>query len=59
VFRALRYGASGAPAWLPVLLLAEAWGCPPWEIMNHPEGLKWSARYNLLVDVKNQIKKLG
>ena len=58
MFRAIRYGAAGAPSWLPVLILAEAWGCPPWEIMDHPDGIKWLARYNTYIDAKNQSKGL-
>jgi len=36
---------KGAPIWISALQMAEAWGVPPWEIMEHPGSLMWAARW--------------
>ncbi len=42
----LRDGVDrGAPMWLGVLQMAEAWGVPPWVIMDAPGSLVWAARW--------------
>jgi hypothetical protein len=42
----LRDGVDrGAPLWLGVLQMAEAWGCHPEDVMTRPGGLKWAARW--------------
>jgi len=41
----LRYGGGGAPAWVEVLQMAEAWGQHPDDIMHRPGGLRWAARW--------------
>lgn len=35
----------GVPVWMGVLQMAEAWGTPPWEIMERRGGLIWAARW--------------
>lgn len=43
---ALQTGVDkGVPTWVTALQLAEAWHIPPWEIMEHPGSLMWSARW--------------
>jgi hypothetical protein len=42
----LRDGVDrGSPLWLGALQMAEAWGVPPWEIMDAPGSLMWAARW--------------
>jgi hypothetical protein len=35
----------GAPLWLGVLQMAEAWATPPWEIMDAEGSLVWANRW--------------
>jgi len=37
--------AGPPPIWLSALQMAEAWGCPPWEIMRERGSLVWAARW--------------
>lgn len=39
------HAAGPAPTWLGVLQMAEAWGVPPWEIMDAEGSLLWAARW--------------
>lgn len=39
------HAAGAPPLWLGALQMAEAWGTPPWEVMEHPGSLKWAARW--------------
>jgi hypothetical protein len=42
----LRDGVDrGVPQWVGVLQMAEAWGVPPWEIMEAEGSLLWAARW--------------
>jgi hypothetical protein len=42
----LRDGVDrGSPLWLGALQMAEAWGVPPWVIMEAPGSLMWAARW--------------
>jgi len=34
------------PIWVKVLQMAEAWGVPPWEIMQQPGSVRWAARWS-------------
>jgi hypothetical protein len=36
---------KGVPHWVTALQLAEAWGVPPWEVMERPGGMRWAHRY--------------
>lgn len=31
--------------WGTTLQLADAWGCPPWEVEDHPDSAYWAARW--------------
>jgi len=35
---------------MAALKMAEAWGVPPWEIMEHEDGAYWAARYFVYKD---------
>jgi len=43
-------GNGGGPAWLAILLAAEAWGTPPWSVLGKEptpgERLTWLLRYS-------------
>lgn len=34
-----------APWWLGVLQMSEAWGVPPWEVVEARGSLRWGARW--------------
>ena len=46
---AIHYGAEQSPIWLMILLAAEAWGCPPWEIAGGNKVL-WVLRWKFLAE---------
>lgn len=44
---AIQYGTD-APFWTLIVQAAEAFGTPPWEIVDAPGGLWWLARWHRL-----------
>ena len=53
---AIQYGAEQTPVWLLILLAAEAWGCPPWEIASSGSRAIWVLRWKFLAE--QRAKKL-
>lgn len=45
---ALKGGKGSAPLWASVLVAAEAWGTPPWMIVDHPGSARWLGRFHEL-----------
>jgi len=57
VFLAVRYGKA-APPELVAVQLAEAWGVPPWEIMEAPGSLYWAGWRRVLKEAEAKSRKL-
>lgn len=51
---ALQYGGAG-PWWANILVAAEAWGCPPWEIAGGWR-LQWMLRWQVFTELRNKLK---
>jgi hypothetical protein len=37
-----------------LLVAAKDWGCPPWDILDHPDGLEWFWRWS---DYQTEINR--
>ena len=48
----LKYGVTHSqnplPVWVSVLLMAEKWGVPPWEIASSRSQTYWTTRFAVL-----------
>lgn len=55
----MKGGTGGTPLWASVLLAAEAWGTPPWEITERRGGLKWLARWAELRRLQSFVSQPG
>lgn len=42
---------------MAALQMAEAWGVPPWEVMEHPGGIVWAARWALYEQQKARVRE--
>ncbi len=47
-----------APSWVTVLIMAEKWGVPPWEVGDAPGSLMWAARQNALDEAREWKRRL-
>lgn len=45
------------PIWISALQMAEAWGIPPWEIMERSGSLRWMARWKFYREQVARVEK--
>lgn len=45
--------------WLPVLQMAEAWGCHPEEVMARRRGALWARRWSAYQEIRGRIAAKG
>jgi hypothetical protein len=43
---------------MSILQMAEAWGCPPWEIEDADDGAYWATRWGVYQDELRFVRKL-
>ena len=48
---------KGAPIWITALQLAETWGVPPWEIMEHAGSLMWASRWAFYQKIVARVRE--
>ena len=58
LYSAARYGRGNVPIWAVALQLSEAWGIPPWDVMAHPQGVRWAARYAAWKQAESQAREM-